>query len=49
VFVVEAVVHGRILGIGEGASKRIAQQEAARDALDRLAQEGVSDADGRPV
>ena len=49
VFVVEAVVHGRILGSGEGANKRTAQQEAARDALDRLAREGVSDFDGRPV
>lgn len=48
-FVVEAVVHGRTLGSGEGANKRTAQQEAARDALERLAREGVSDADGRPV
>lgn len=49
VFVVEALVHGRVLGVGSGASKRTAQQEAARDALERLAREGVEDADGRPI
>lgn len=48
-FVVEALVHGQVLGSGEGANKRTAQQEAARDALERLAREGVNEADGRPV
>lgn len=48
-FVVEAVVHGRVLGSGAGANKRAAQQEAARDALERLAREGVGTSDGRTV
>jgi ribonuclease-3 len=48
-FVVDAVLRGQVLGTGRGASKRVAQQEAARDALERLAQEGIDATDGRPV
>lgn len=53
-FVVEAVLRGRVLGSGSGMSKRAAQQEAARDALERLAHEGVveveeAESHGRPV
>lgn len=40
VFVVEVELDGRVLGRGEGNSKRTAQQAAAREALDRLRQEG---------
>jgi ribonuclease-3 len=32
-FVVEVVVRGRVLGRGEGSSKKVAEQRAARDAL----------------
>lgn len=32
-FVVEVVVRGRVLGRGEGASKKVAEQRAAREAL----------------
>ena len=39
-FTVEVVVDGEVLGTGRGASKRVAQQEAAREALDRLAMVG---------
>ena len=49
VFVVEAVLRGQPLGIGTGANKRTAEQEAARNALERLASEGIVDTDGRPV
>jgi ribonuclease III len=49
VFVVEAVLRGQPLGTGTGANKRTAEQEAARDALERLAREGIVDTDGRPV
>lgn len=49
VFVVEAVLRGQSLGQGTGANKRTAEQEAARDALQRLASEGIVDTDGRPV
>jgi ribonuclease-3 len=49
VFVVEAVLRGQPLGTGRGANKRTAEQEAARDALERLASEGIVDTDGRPV
>jgi ribonuclease III len=49
VFVVEAVLRGESLGTGAGASKRAAEQEAARDALERLALEGIVENDGRPV
>jgi ribonuclease III len=49
VFVVEAVLRGQTLGTGTGANKRTAEQEAARDALERLASEGILDTDGRPV
>ena len=49
-FVVEAVLRGDVLGSGAGASKRAAQQEAARDALERLAELGITEeSDGRPV
>lgn len=49
VFVVEAVLRGQALGSGSGANKRTAEQDAARDALERLALEGIVDTDGRPV
>jgi ribonuclease-3 len=48
-FVVEAVLRGQMLGTGTGASKRAAEQEAARDALERLALEGIVESDGRSV
>ena len=48
-FVVEAVLGDRILGTGSGSSKRAAEQEAARDALERLALEGIVETDGRPL
>lgn len=35
-FVVEVVVRGRVLGRGEGQSKKLAEQRAARQALDTL-------------
>jgi ribonuclease-3 len=49
VFVVEAVLRGERIGTGSGPSKRLAEQEAARDALERLALEGIADIDGRAV
>jgi ribonuclease-3 len=49
VFTVDAVLRGKVLGTGSGANKRAAQQEAARNALERLAQEGIVETDGRPV
>lgn len=48
-FVVEAVLGDRILGTGSGSNKRAAEQDAARDALDRLALEGIVETDGRPL
>jgi ribonuclease-3 len=48
-FVVEAVLRGQPLGSGTGPNKRAAEQEAARNALERLALEGIIDADGRTV
>lgn len=48
-FVVEAVLRGQQIGTGSGASKRAAEQEAARDALARLALEGIVEHDGRTV
>jgi ribonuclease-3 len=38
-FTVEVIVHGRTLGTGSGNSKRVAQQEAAREAVARLLEE----------
>jgi ribonuclease-3 len=48
-FVVEAVLRGRPLGSGTGPNKRAAEQEAARNALERLALEGIDDVDGRTI
>jgi ribonuclease III len=48
-FVVEAVLRGQSLGSGTGPNKRAAEQEAARQALERLALEGIVDVDGRTV
>lgn len=48
-FVVEAVLRGQPLGSGTGPNKRVAEQEAARNALERLALEGIVDGDGRTV
>lgn len=48
-FVVEAVLRGQPLGAGAGPNKRAAEQEAARNALERLALEGIVDVDGRTV
>lgn len=49
VFVIEAVLRGETLGTGSGSNKRAAEQDAARDALERLAQEGITEAHGRTV
>lgn len=49
VFVVEAVLRGQSLGTGTGPNKRAAEQEAARNALERLALEGIVDDDGRTL
>jgi len=49
VFIVEAMLRGQALGRGTGANKRTAEQEAARDALARLASEGIVDTDGRSI
>ncbi len=49
VFVIEAVLRGETLGTGTGSNKRAAEQDAARDALDRLAREGITEAHGRTV
>lgn len=48
-FVVEAVLADQALGSGSGPSKRAAEQDAARDALERLALEGIVETDGRPL
>jgi len=48
-FVVEAVLGDRILGAGSGSNKRAAEQDAARDALERLSLEGIVETDGRPL
>jgi ribonuclease-3 len=51
-FEVEVVLRGEALGSGTGMNKRAAQQAAARDALERLAREGIveeAEPDGRPV
>lgn len=49
-FVVDVVLQGEVLGTGGGASKRAAQQEAARIALDRMQHsEGISAFDGRDL
>jgi ribonuclease III len=49
-FVVDVVLQGDVLGTGGGASKRAAQQEAARNALARIEQnEGIVAADGRDL
>ena len=49
VFVIEAVLRGQPLGTGTGPNKRAAEQEAARDALERLALEGIVEDDGRTL
>lgn len=38
-FTVEVIVGGSVIGRGHGGSKRVAEMEAARDALDSLARE----------
>lgn len=48
-FVVDVVLKGDVLGTGGGASKRAAQQEAARSALERMQKEGIVASDGRAV
>ncbi len=49
-FVEEVVLGKTVLGTGRGANKRIAQQEAARNALERMQQgEGITTADGRSL
>jgi ribonuclease III len=49
-FVVDVVLQGEVLGTGGGASKRAAQQEAARSALERIQNnEGTVAADGRDL
>ncbi len=49
-FVEEVVLGDQVLGTGRGANKRIAQKEAARNALERLQQgEGIMTADGRSL
>ena len=40
-FVIEVVHLGETLGRGSGPSKRVAEQAAARDALEQLGQEGI--------
>ena len=35
-FTVEAVYNGVVVGVGKGSSKKVADQEAARDALGRI-------------
>lgn len=49
IFHVEAVLRGNALGTGRGLNKRTAEQEAARNALENLALEGIVDTDGRAV
>lgn len=41
VFTIEAALNDRVLGIGQGPSKRDAEQQAARAALDTLSQEAL--------
>jgi ribonuclease III len=49
-FTVDVVLQGDVLGTGGGASKRAAQQEAARNALDRIHRnEGIIASDGRDL
>lgn len=48
-FTIEVIVDGSPLGVGTGSSKRAAQQEAAQRALLRLAAEGVTEDDERPL
>lgn len=49
-FIVDVVLRGDVLGSGGGASKRAAQQAAARSALERLQHdEGILDANGGDV
>ena len=38
-FTAEAMVDGQVMGMGTGSSKRAAQREAAKEALERLAEE----------
>ena len=38
-FTAAAVVEGQELGVGRGTSKKAAEQDAAREALDRLAED----------
>ena len=45
-FMVEVMVGRRVLGSGKGQNKKDAEQEAARDALDRV-QEGLARREGR--
>lgn len=49
IFTVEVTVDAQQLGVGTGSSKRTAQQVAARRALVRLAAEGVTGNDERPL
>jgi ribonuclease-3 len=49
IFIIEAVLRGNALGTGSGPNKRTAEQEAARNALENLALEGIVDTDGRAV
>jgi ribonuclease-3 len=49
IFIVEAVLRGNALGTGRGLNKRTAEQEAARNALENLALEGIVDTDGGSV
>jgi ribonuclease-3 len=48
-FTVEVIISGRQFGVGTGSSKRAAQQEAAQSALNRLAAEGTTEVDERPL
>lgn len=48
-FTVEVTVEDQQFGVGSGSSKRIAQQEAAQRALERLEAEGVSGSDERSL
>jgi ribonuclease-3 len=48
IFVFEVEVDGRTAGRGEGSSKRAAQQDAARDALNRVDNGGVPGAPATP-
>lgn len=48
-FTVEVVARGTQLGMGSGTSKRAAQQDAAQNALERLAAEGVTEGHERSL